>query len=94
MANSHCNHCAKKKWCRAVYTDASPMGGGYATPSMLYSRKFTCRERRACIAVLEAKMVMEAIEHNAAEWRGMVLPVFKYGETVDISVHPLNLSSL
>jgi hypothetical protein len=66
----------QKHWQRPVMTDASPAGGGYVSPTQCYARKFTCREKRACIAVLEGKMVQEAVDHNADEWHGCVVPVY------------------
>ena len=65
-----------KPWARPVFTDASRKAGGYVTPTRCYAREFTCRERKLTIAVLEAKMVEDAIEHNCHEWQGCVLPIY------------------
>jgi hypothetical protein len=65
-----------KPWQRPLMTDASDFAGGYVHPDATYNRKFTARERKAIIAVKEAKMISEAVEHNAEAWKGCVLPVY------------------
>ena len=52
--------------------DASDFAGGYVHPDATYNRKFTARERKAIIAVKEAKMISEAVDHNAEKWEGCV----------------------
>jgi hypothetical protein len=68
--------CRGKDWSRPLMTDACNTGGGYCTPTMAYARKFTCRERKYIIALKEALMVREAVEHNAPDWEGTVLPIY------------------
>ena len=65
-----------KPWQRPLMTDASDFAGGYVHPDATYNRKFTARERKAIIAVKEAKMISEAVEHNAEAWKWCVLPVY------------------
>ena len=57
-------------------TDASGKGGGCATKDIAWLRKFTCRERKLPICVLEAKIVLEAFTHNGPQWEGKVVPVY------------------
>lgn len=64
-----------RMWRRPIFTDASDFGGGYVSPEYVYARKFTCRERKACIAVKETKMVDEAVHNHVEEWAGCVQPV-------------------
>jgi hypothetical protein len=63
-------------WQRPLMTDASSTAGGYVCAHLAYARKFTARERKAIIAVKEAKMVHEAIEHCASEWQHSVVPIY------------------
>ena len=66
----------QRQWQRPVFTDASMTGGGYCSPTLAYARTFTCRERKQTIAVLEAKMVEEAVAHNAHQWRNSIVPIY------------------
>jgi hypothetical protein len=59
-----------KDWCDPLMTDASGKGCGYATKTQAYARKYTCRERKLPICVNEARVVLDALVHNGAEWEG------------------------
>ena len=78
----------QKPWARPTFTDASGKAGGWVSPTGQASRKFRARERRACTAVLEAKMVQERIAANADKWSGHVVPFYVPGQHDRNSVLP------
>ena len=69
----------------AFYIDACKSnayaGCGYCSRELYYERKFTARERKASINVLEMKTLHDLVSHQGSSWSGHIVPVYMDNES-------------
>ena len=74
----------------AFYIDACKSnayaGCGYCSRELYYERKFTARERKASINVLEMKTLHDLVSHQGSSWSGHIVPVYMDNES-DVKAH-------